>query len=118
MLANAGLSSCSLILSHRKDVPELLKAMDVFLFPSLYEGLGLSLIEAQASGLRCFVSDRIPREACLTNLVITVKLEEPIEDWCDALLKLNDESACLDRLGEYDIHKTVRELEKLYCGNA
>jgi glycosyltransferase involved in cell wall biosynthesis len=48
----------------RTDVPRLmLAAMDFFLFPSLYEGLGICLLEAQASGLRCLVSDTVPREA-------------------------------------------------------
>lgn len=47
----------------RSDVPELLNAMDVFFFPSLFEGLGLALIEAQVSGLPCLISDVIPEEA-------------------------------------------------------
>ena len=47
----------------RSDIAQLLQAMDVFLFPSLYEGLRIALIEAQAAGLPCLASDRVPKEA-------------------------------------------------------
>ena len=53
------------LLGVRKDVNKLLNAMDVFLFPSLFEGLPVSLVEAQASGIQCVISDRIPEEAIL-----------------------------------------------------
>jgi len=118
MLTDAGLSSCSMILSNRKDVPQLLKAMDVFLFPSLYEGLGLSLIEAQAAGLVCVASDKVPLDARPTGLVTTLKLDDPIETWCAALLKTHGGSGCHDALRDYDIRGSVRELEELYLGKS
>ena len=49
-----------ILLSNRADMPQIYKAMDVFLFPSRYEGLGIVLIEAQITGIHCVVSDRIP----------------------------------------------------------
>lgn len=60
--AELGLAEAVVFTGARADVPELLAAMDVFLFPSLFEGLGLAPIEAQAAGLPCLVSDAVPDE--------------------------------------------------------
>lgn len=53
----------------RSDIPALFSAMDVFVFPSFYEGMPNAVIEAQATGLPCVISDRITREADITGLV-------------------------------------------------
>ena len=71
----------------RSDVADLMQAMDVFVFPSLYEGLGIVLIEAQAAGLPCVVSDTIPREAYLTDLVTAEKLSFSAETWAEKILE-------------------------------
>lgn len=70
----------------RSDVADLMQAMDVFLFPSLYEGLGIALIEAQTAGLPCVVSDTIPHEAYLTDLVDSESLSAPAEKWAEKIL--------------------------------
>lgn len=70
----------------RSDVADLMQAMDVFVFPSLYEGLGIALIEAQAAGLPCVVSDTIPHEAYLTDLVDSESLSAPAEKWAEKIL--------------------------------
>lgn len=70
----------------RSDVADLMQAMDVFVFPSLYEGLGIALVEAQAAGLPCVVSDTIPHEAYLTDLVNSEKLSAPEEKWAEKIL--------------------------------
>ena len=70
----------------RTDIPDLMQAMDVFVFPSLYEGLGIALIEAQAAGLPCVVSDTIPQEAYLTDLVDSESLSAPAEKWAEKIL--------------------------------
>lgn len=74
----------------RSDVADLMQAMDVFVFPSLYEGLGIVLIEAQAAGLPCVVSDTIPQEAYLTDLVTAEKLSSSVEKWAEKILKKRD----------------------------
>jgi glycosyltransferase involved in cell wall biosynthesis len=69
----------------RKDVPDLLDAMDCFLFPSLYEGLGISAIEAQASGLPCLVSDRVPQDVKILDDLTFIPIDRGVQPWCDAL---------------------------------
>lgn len=66
------------------NVHEYLSAMDVFAFPSLREGTPLALLEAQANGLPCVISDRIPADARLTELITALPLERP-EAWVEAL---------------------------------
>ena len=71
----------------RKDVPDLLQAMDVFVFPSLYEGLGIVAIEAQAAGLPCFISDKVPMECCISDLVEQIELNKPVDVWSKRILE-------------------------------
>ena len=56
-----------LLLGLRSDIPELLQAFDCYVFPSLFEGLVISAIEAQASGLPCILADTLPKEAFICN---------------------------------------------------
>lgn len=67
----------------RKDIPDFLQAMDVFCLPSVFEGLPISVIEAQAAGLRCLVSDSVTDETDITGLVKFLPLEEKL--WTEAL---------------------------------
>ena len=70
----------------RSDVDRLLQAMDVFLFPSLFEGLPVSIIEAQAAGLPCLISDKVPIECKKTDLVTQLPLAAAPETWAEAVL--------------------------------
>lgn len=82
-----GLSNNVKFLGIRKDVSSLLQAADVFVFPSLYEGLGMVLIEAQASGLPCFTSkDVVPDEAKVTSLLNFIDLEESAGNWAKEIV--------------------------------
>lgn len=85
-----GLGADVIFTGVRNDVADLMQAMDVFVFPSLYEGLGIVLIEAQAAGLPCVVSDTIPQEAYLTDLVTAEKLSSSVEKWAEKILKKRD----------------------------
>lgn len=71
----------------RSDVSELLQAMDVFVFPSLYEGLGIVAVEAQAAGLRCVVADTVPDEAFITDLIEKIPLSKGPEAWAQVILR-------------------------------
>ena len=108
------------LLSLRGDVPELMQAMDVFILPSLHEGLPISLIEAQAAGLKCFVSDKVSTEAQILHDTQYLPLDELA--WCSALIDAenkafsrNDKSIEIDAAG-FSINESVKVLEKLYRG--
>ena len=79
-----GLNDSVKFLGVRSDIPQVLSAMDVFVFPSLYEGMPNTVIEAQATGLPCYISDKITREAGVTDLVTFLPLEKP-EQWQNAI---------------------------------
>jgi glycosyltransferase involved in cell wall biosynthesis len=113
-LHNYGLDGKYLILSHRSDIPELMKAMDVFVFPSLYEGLGIVLIEAQVSNLRCIVSDSVPKEAFQTDLAVPVSLNKSVSEWCDVILDDSIKDKNNGDINNYDMNKEIKRLEELY----
>lgn len=72
----------------RDDVYNLLQAMDIFLFPSLYEGLGSVAIEAQAVGLSVIASDKVPNEAKISERLVNIPLNLPAEEWAEKILSL------------------------------
>lgn len=105
-------------LGTRSDVGDLMQAMDVFVFPSLYEGLPVTMVEAQASGLPCIVSDTIPPEAYLTDLIFPKKLSASPEEWADAILEKRntprtDRSAEIAAHG-FDITTEAVKLQEFY----
>ena len=112
-----------MFLGIRTDVNEWLMAADVFLFPSLHEGLPMSLVEAQCSGLPCVISDRVPKEACLTNLVTRISLNNKAEEWADTVLhqatSRPDRTAYVQQIAEagYDIAKNAQWLQTFYTSS-
>lgn len=71
----------------RSDVPALLKSMDVFLFPSLYEGLGLAMVEAQAAGLPVVHADHLPKDAAvIPELCSALPLTASAKTWAERLM--------------------------------
>ena len=70
----------------RSDIPSILSAMDVFVFPSFYEGMPNTVIEAQTAGLPCVISDTITDEVKITNLVKMVSIKERPEKWADLIM--------------------------------
>lgn len=105
-----------LILSHRSDIPELLSAMDVFVFPSLFEGLSVTMVEAQAAGVRCVVSNRINPETILSENTIPVDLDESISKWCQIICDSGVKNPVHGDLLQYDMRSEMRHLEELYLG--
>lgn len=78
----------------RTDVHELFQAMDVFFFPSFYEGFGIVVLEAQAAGLKCVVSNNIPHEVDITGNVSFIDLDSKATIWADELLKRSKQKRC------------------------
>jgi len=112
-----GLKQDVTILSDRDDVPQLMRAMDVFLFPSRWEGFGNVLIEAQYMGLPCVVSDVVPKDTRITDRVHVVGLNEPVKTWVkelDNALEGIPGATKQAEPEEYDINRNVKLLEGLY----
>lgn len=112
------LEECVQFLGVRKDVPDLMQAMDCFVLPSRFEGLGIVGIEAQASGLPCIVSDRVPRELDVCGNVQFLSIDSGTSNWVQSLLLQSCERKCCttDGLSEkgYEIHSEVRRMELFY----
>lgn len=81
------LSNSVKFLGLRSDVANIMQAMDLFLFPSLYEGLGVVLIEAQAAGLKCITSTGTPKEADVSDSVDFLGLDKTASEWANHILK-------------------------------
>lgn len=120
-----GLSEAVRFLGLREDVPALLSAMDCFVFPSLHEGLPVTLVEAQAAGLPVVASSAITDEVCITPLVRRMGLDEPAGEWAAAALELAGGGfaarrcpAGAIRAAGYDIADTARWLEEFYLARA
>ncbi|MDO5558721.1 MAG: glycosyltransferase [Oscillospiraceae bacterium] len=113
-LKEYNLETRCMILSNRSDIPQIMRAMDVFVFPSLYEGLGIVLIEAQAMGLRCIISDAVPDEAVRTRNVIKCSLEDSPVVWVDNIYSNSINSGSYGTLDDYDMRKEIKKLEQLY----
>jgi glycosyltransferase involved in cell wall biosynthesis len=107
----------------RRDVARLLAAMDVFVFPSLWEGMPLSLIEAQAAGLRCVVSEAITAEArAVEPLIRPLSLACPASAWAEQILAVRRERPSVRRIealamlerSHFSIESSLRALEATY----
>ena len=72
-----------------EEIAALYKNCEAFIFPSLYEGMPNTVIEAQATGLPCIISDTITKEADITGLVEYVSLEKTAEEWAEIALSVN-----------------------------
>ena len=107
-----------IFLGLRKDVPELLQAMDVFAFPSLYEGLPLTLVEAQAAGLPCVISENIPVDCDMTDLISRVSLDESPAVWAERIFaekaKTRGDTYAEIAAAGFDVAENARWLEEFY----
>lgn len=103
-----------MILSNRTDIPQLLKCMDVFVFPSEYEGFGIVLIEAQVAGIRCVASDTIPKAVFQTELAIPMSLKDSPKQWCDVIMNPSIKGKSLGDIEQYNMRKEILKLEELY----
>ncbi len=101
-------------LGNRLDIADLLSAFDVFLFPSLWEGLPLTLIEAQSAELPCFVSDTITKDIHCSNLMTYLPLDIGAEKWADCILCYKKKDVEYNGLSKYDIHTVLERLLALY----
>lgn len=117
-VANHGIEDQVLFLGSRSDVNDLLQAFDVFLMPSLYEGLPVSVIEAQAAGLPCVLSDTIDKDCDVTGNVKFLSLTQPISEWREAIVECakmpRENTRDKIRQSGYDVHENLKLLLPLY----
>lgn len=107
----------------RTDIPQLCQMMDVFVFPSFYEGLPVTLIEAQASGMSVLASNTITNEVKITNALQFMSIENPPESWAEKIMEMLNKRPIKRNTKEvimesgYDIISNTETLKTFYLNN-
>ena len=104
------------LLGNRKDVGDILSNMDYMIFPSKWEGLPVTLVEAQAAGLSCFISDKITKEADL-GLLNVISLQENEFKWAEHINKfINEDKKDFSKanLEKFNIKNVSKQIDKIY----
>lgn len=102
------------------DIADLLQLMDVFVFPSITEGFGISIIEAQAAGVPCVISDTIPESVDMGYGIVNRESLGNIEDWIIDILKDNhtklDKKIIKQKIKKkgFDLENLVTDIQELY----
>lgn len=114
-----GLQEYVLFTGVRSDIPEIMHLFDIFLFPSIHEGLGIVAIEAQASGVPCIISDSVPHEVELgVGLVKFLSLD--VNKWIE-MIKFYNFDNCFKYTANtnfiFDINTACQKLIGIYKKN-
>lgn len=118
LACDLGISDRVIFAGVRKDVNKALSAFDVFAFPSIYEGLGIVVIEAQANGLATVCSEAVPDNAILLNNVKRISLDQGPQFWADTIMQSNTQRVEPGRhlaQGGFDINIEAKKLQDYYC---
>ncbi len=112
-----GISDKTVFTGAMSDVENAYMAMDVFLFPSRYEGFGMAMIEAQASGLVCVASDVVPKDTNADGRTTYLPLSESDETWAKTVLSApeRDISSAEKVKERFDVNSVAKTLEKIYA---
>ena len=110
-----GVAEDVIMTGNRNDIPELLSAMDVFAFPSLREGLPATVIEAQAAGLPCIISDCITPDVDISPLVKRLPVDSA-DAWCEAILNVSGRMDVSQHIMDagFDVRASAKQLSHLY----
>lgn len=113
-----GVEEDVLFLGNRSDVEAYYQAFDLFLFPSRFEGLPGTVVEAQAAGLKCIISDRITKEVGISELVRFRSLEDGAGQWAreaEQSLSYERKDGCeaVKKAG-FDVQEQAKRLERFY----
>lgn len=107
-----GLTDQVIFAGAHKDVERFYQAMDVFLFPSRYEGFGMAMIEAQTGGLACVASDIVPSETNIDERAVYLPLKAADSIWAEKILKApGRDTSVYEKV--YAIYSASRVVEKL-----
>lgn len=117
-IENLNLGDSVIFAGAREDVAALMHAMDIFVFPSQYEGLGIVAIEAQAAGLPCILSDTVSDAAMITGLAQKVSLKESAAYWASVILRWENtqrgDTSQAVKNARYDVESNTAWLESFY----
>lgn len=120
LAADMGIMEQTIFLGVRSDVPDLLNAFDLFVLPSLYEGLPVVLVEAQANGLRSIISDRITNEMNVTDLIEVLPINNTEKEWAEKIINAKSDTINRDKYAEqiakagYDIRVESLKMQDFY----
>jgi glycosyltransferase involved in cell wall biosynthesis len=111
-----------IFLGYRSDVGYVEQAMDVFLFPSKYEGMPISLVEAQFEGLPCVTSDSVSKESDISENIWYCSLQSSAKEWADVVLEAAEKcphhtNALKEVAYKYNIERITKQLEEIYKKN-
>ena len=117
-----GLTDRVRFLGIRTDTSRLYQAMDIFLLPSLFEGLPVVGVEAQSAGLPMLTADTVTKELCVTEFVEMLPLDAPLEVWADKIDRMIEKKKRRNTLEEmnaagFNIRKTADYLQEFYCSH-
>lgn len=117
-----GLKDSVIFTGVRSDVACLMQAMDIFVMPSWFEGLPVSLVEAQASGLPVVASDTISHDSDMTDTILFKSIEGSAADWAKCIIDWKEKWGRPDNIEKikkagFDSKTTVKQLLKIYIGN-
>jgi len=106
-----------LFLNNQSDIYKYYSLADVFLMPSIYEGLPVVLIEAQVAGLPCIISNNISKQTIITENVVSLDIDEKnVECWCNQIEKLiNNNSRNFIGKDDFSAEVKAKELLNIYC---
>ena len=124
-VADSGCADSIILAGLRSDIPSIVQAMDVFVFPSIYEGMPLTVLEAQASGLPCLISSNVTCDVNIGQDVKIKDLEDGAKSWAETIdsfdytvsreVRCHNNYELITRAG-YNIEKEANELLKIYNG--
>lgn len=115
-VSSLGLGEAVMMLGSHPDVERYLMAADIFLFPSKWEGVPVTVVEAQAAGLPCLVSDRITDDVCVSKLVRKLPIDTGVDAWLEALDGIGGRGDAMEEIisAGYDVKKNAAWLEEFY----
>ncbi|MDD2970533.1 MAG: glycosyltransferase family 1 protein [Lachnospiraceae bacterium] len=117
-----GIEKSVLYTGNQAAVQDYYQMMDYLVFPSRFEGLPGTVVEAQASGLRCLISDSITREVMATPLVQMLSIERPVAEWTQSILQnktyeRNSGNSELLKQRGFDVREQAEKLSRFYLHN-
>ncbi|MFV0527239.1 MAG: glycosyltransferase family 1 protein [Lachnospiraceae bacterium] len=120
MVSTLNLTDSVMFLGNRSDIADVYQAMDAFVMPSFYEGLGMVAVEAQIAGLPVVCADTIPIEAKISDNMKYLSLHDSVRTWANLVLSFSrgyerkNMKGCAEDLG-YDINFAAQKMTKWYC---